>query len=182
MSEDIKILLLSVMVLLSGYLVGLVVDKYYGYRRERKYLDKLLQYILFGSLVYIVSYYLISTVDRNFKFNDYLLPLKYASWILPIISLSVAHIYGRLSKKEVDIFHLYHKKKFRGGWIVVHLKNGEKFWGKISVTDDDYEIDKHLISLKFVEQIDENYKVVKKLKSDNLVFNVKDIDLLEYKR
>jgi len=171
-------------ILLSGYITFRLLDRLFGYHREKQYLDKLLEYSVFGTAGFLVVYlsleFLFSLLNKNFNFDSYFI---LCTPFIILSSFSFGCIYeitfgkGR-RKKSATLFHFFHKNKYKGGWVIIHLIDGQIFWGKLGFSDID-EPDKCIFSIINAKRLNKNYKVTYKY-STELVFDVKDIVFIEY--
>ncbi|MAF50648.1 MAG: hypothetical protein CMH64_01020 [Nanoarchaeota archaeon] len=167
-------------ILLSGYLTFRLLNHIFGYYREDKYLDKLLKYGLFGSFGFLAIYLPYRLYEPSDLVNAHLVIL---TPLFMISSFLIGCIYEKIwgfkkRRTSASLFQVYHRNYYKHGWVIVHLKDGQIFYGKLGLTDI-HEPDKCVFSIKYGRKLDKHHKIIRKYKT-NLVFDMENVFFMEY--
>lgn len=176
-------------ILITGYFTFRMINHFsFGYYRERKYIDKLLEYGLLGSFgflyVYLSSKFLLLLFNYPLDFID-----KYIIYFIPVFMISslmagltYQKIWGKKAReRKRTLYERDHMEDYRGGWVIVHLKNEDIFYGRLVFTDVDYETERFIFSIDFVQKLNKKDEIIEEYEDKReFIFNIQDVILIEY--
>ena len=176
-------------ILITGYLTFRIVNHFsLGYYREKKHIDKLLEYGLLGSFgflyVYLSSKIFLFLFKYPFDFIDdniiYFIPLFMASSLLA--GLTYQWLWGENKReRKRTLYEKYHMEDYRKGWVIVHLKDESNFYGRLVFTDVDYETERFVFSIDSVQKLNKRNEIIEEYETKReLIFNVQDVIFIEY--
>jgi len=194
-----------ILFVIPGYISLFIISIFTDYLKEKNSLDKVIEYLLFSFISYIiVGILLLLSLFFISIFNEmnFLIEIKFFldnSLILAILSIIISPFSGFLFGKyyfargyphahfntlkcnSPSIYSKYVNQDFKeGAWINCFLKDGTVIRGKWAGRDFDEEKRDYKIILQEAERFFLDKKIKTKLHGNKIVINVNDCYFIEF--